>query len=253
MIGPLLIFMGVGAMTDFGPLLANPRTLFLGAAAQFGIFATVLGAVGRKADTAKLGLGNIPGGVDINPKNGKVLTKFEQSSCPHIYAVGDVMEGCPELTPVAIQAGISLARRLFGKSNEAMDYVNICTTVFTPLEYSCVGLSEDDAIQQFGEERIEVYHREFLPLEWSLSSLRHDSNAFTKIVVDKADNERVLGIHYVGPNAGEVMQGYGISMKNGLTYRQLTDTVGIHPTSSEEIVTLSITKSSGEDAAAGGC
>lgn len=217
------------------------------------VYDTVLGAVGRYADTAKLGLDNVPGGVETNPKNGKIKAKFEQSSCPNIYAVGDVMEGCPELTPVAIQAGIILARRLFGKSKEAMDYVNICTTVFTPLEYSCVGLSEDDAIAQYGADNVEIYHREFLPLEWSLSSLRHDSNAFAKIVVDKTRDERVLGIHYVGPNAGEVMQGYGVSMKNGLTYRQLTDTVGIHPTSSEEIVTLSITKSSGEDAAAGGC
>ena len=134
-----------------------------------------------------------------------------------------------------------------------MDYVNVCTTVFTPLEYSCVGLSEDDAIAKFGEDGIEVYHSEFLPLEWSLSQTRHDSNAYAKVIVDKSKEENVLGIHYVGPNAGEVMQGYGISMRQGLTYKQLTDTVGIHPTSSEEIVTLSITKSSGEDAAAGGC
>ncbi|KAL3893303.1 MAG: hypothetical protein SGARI_008251, partial [Bacillariaceae sp.] len=130
-----------------------------------------------------------------------------------------------------------------------MDYINVCTTVFTPLEYACVGLSEDDAIAKYGQDGIEVYHREFLPLEWSISSDRHDSNAFAKIVVDKSAKEKVLGIHYVGPNAGEVMQGYGVSMKQGLTYRQLTETVGIHPTSSEELVTLSITKSSGEDAA----
>eukprot|EP00536_Pseudo-nitzschia_multiseries_P008333 jgi/Psemu1/257115/estExt_Genewise1Plus.C_2100048 len=215
------------------------------------VYDTVLAAVGRTADTAKLGLEAV--GIDTNPKNRKIVTKLEQSSCPNIYAVGDVMEGCPELTPVAIQAGIALARRLFGGSKEAMDYVNICTTVFTPLEYSCVGLSEEDAIAKYGEDAIEVYHSEFLPLEWSLSQSRHDSNAFTKVVVDKNDNERVVGMHYVGPNAGEIMQGYGVSMKNRLTYRQLVETVGIHPTSSEEIVTLSITKSSGEDAAAGGC
>jgi pyruvate/2-oxoglutarate dehydrogenase complex dihydrolipoamide dehydrogenase (E3) component len=157
------------------------------------------------------------------------------------------------LTPVAIQAGIILARRLFAGSKEAMDYVNICTTVFTPIEYACVGLSEDEAKEKFGEDGIEVYHREFLPLEWSLSQTRHETNAFTKVVVDKSKEETVLGIHYVGPNAGEVMQGYGVSMKQGLKFKELTDTVGIHPTSSEEIVTLSITKSSGEDAAAGGC
>lgn len=157
------------------------------------------------------------------------------------------------MTPVAIQAGITLARRLFGGSKEAMDYVNICTTVFTPIEYSCVGLSEDDAIAKYGADRIEVYHREFTPLEWSLSQNRHGSNAFAKVIIDKSNDEQVLGIHYVGPNAGEVMQGYGVSMKKGLKFKELTDTVGIHPTSSEEIVGLSITKGSGEDAAAGGC
>eukprot|EP00980_Cylindrotheca_fusiformis_P013717 scaffold3526_cov115-Cylindrotheca_fusiformis.AAC.7 len=212
---------------------------------------TVLGAVGRHADTDKLGLANV--GVEVNPKNKKIPANLEQTSVPNIYCVGDVMEGCPELTPVAIQAGVTLAQRLFGGSKEAMDYVNICTTVFTPIEYSCVGLSEDDAIEKYGPDGIEVYHREFVPLEWSLSQNRHDANAFTKVVVEKSDEERVLGIHYVGPNAGEVMQGYGVSMKNGLTFKQLTNTVGIHPTSSEEIVSLSITKSSGEDAAAGGC
>ena len=88
-----------------------------------------------------------------------------------------------------------------------MDYVNICTTVFTPIEYSCVGLSEEDAIAKHGEDGIEVYHREFLPLEWSLSQMRHDSNAFAKIVVDKKSaDEKVIGMHYVGPNAGEIMQ-----------------------------------------------
>jgi thioredoxin reductase (NADPH) len=157
------------------------------------------------------------------------------------------------LTPVAIQAGIILARRLFGGSKEAMDYQNICTTVFTPIEYACVGLSEDDAIEKYGHSNIEVYHREFLPLEWSLSLDRSHSNAFTKVVCDKTPEQNVLGIHFVGPNAGEVMQGYGVAMKQGLTFKALTDTVGIHPTSAEEIVTLSITKRSGEDAAAGGC
>lgn len=212
---------------------------------------TVLGAIGRHADTDKLGLENV--GVETNPKNKKIHAKLEQSSTPNIYCVGDVMEGCPELTPVAIQAGVTLARRLFGGSKEPMDYVNICTTVFTPIEYSCVGLSEDDAIAKYGADGVEVYHREFTPLEWSLSQSRHNSNAFTKVVVEKSAEERVLGIHYVGPNAGEVMQGYGVSMKSGLTFKHLIATVGIHPTSAEEIVTLSISKSSGEDAAAGGC
>lgn len=134
-----------------------------------------------------------------------------------------------------------------------MDYVNICTTVFTPIEYSCVGLSEDDAIEKHGAENIEVYHSEFMPLEWSLSHGRQSQTAYTKVITDKNPEQNVLGIHFVGPNAGEVMQGYGVAMKQGLTYKTLVETVGIHPTSAEEIVSLSITKSSGESAAAGGC
>jgi thioredoxin reductase (NADPH) len=212
---------------------------------------TVLAAVGRLADTDKLGLETVD--VKTNPSNRKILATHEQTATPNIYVVGDVMEGCPELTPVAIQAGQLLARRLFGGSKEPMDYVNICTTVFTPIEYACVGLSEEDAKAKFGDDNIEVYIREFMPLEWSLSHHRASHSAFTKVIVDKMPGENVLGIHYVGPNAGEVMQGYGTAMKQGLKFDTLKETVGIHPTSSEEIVTLSITKSSGEDAAAGGC
>jgi len=215
------------------------------------LYDTVLGAIGRTADTQNLGLENV--NVETNPKNGKILTSFEQTKCPNIYAIGDVMEGCPELTPVAIQVGLSLSRRLFGGSKEPMDYKNICTAVFTPLEYGCVGYSEDDAKSTFGEDKIEVYHKSFTPLEWSLSSESRHSECFTKVVVDKTNNGKVLGIHYLGPNAGEVMQGYGSAIKKGLTFKDLEETVGIHPTTAEEIVTLSVTKSSGKDAAAGGC
>jgi len=216
------------------------------------VYDTVLGAIGRHADTDKLGLEKV--GVKTNIKNKKVLATYEQTDAPNIYAVGDVMEGCPELTPVAVQAGISLSRRLFGGSQEPMDYVNVCTAVFTPLEYSCVGLSEEEAKAKYDCKNVEVYHREFTPLEWSLSEKRQTyGNAFTKVIVDKTENEKVLGIHYLGPNAGEVMQGFGVGMKKGMSFKELSDTVGIHPTSAEEIVSLSVTKSSGKDAAAGGC
>lgn len=215
------------------------------------VFDTVLAAIGRYADTDKLGLDKV--GIDVNPKNKRIIGKYEQSKCPNIYAIGDVLDGTPELTPVAIQAGLLLSQRLFGKSKEPMDYVNVCTTVFTPIEYACVGISEEDAIDKYGEGGIEVYHREFLPLEWSMTMSRSHHFAFSKVIVDKTPQANVLGIHYVGPNAGEVMQGFGVAMKKGLTFKDLTDTVGIHPTSAEEIVTLSITKSSGEDAAGEFC
>jgi len=211
---------------------------------------TVLVAIGRSADTSNLGLNSV--GIATG-KNGKIPTVYEQTSCSNVYAIGDVMEGCPELTPVAIQAGLSLARRLFGGSSEAMDYQNVCTTVFTPLEYGTVGLSEEDAIEKFETENIEIYHKSFVPLEWSISEKRSHHDGFCKVICDKSDNMRVVGIHYLGPNAGEVMQGFGVAMKKSFTFKDLEDTVGIHPTTAEEIVTLSITKSSGEDAAAGGC
>jgi len=165
----------------------------------------------------------------------------------------DVSQGSQELTPVAIQAGVRLAKRLFGGSKERMDYINVCTTVFTPIEYSCVGYAEDDAMEKFGADNIEVYHKEFLPLEWSISHGRSDNFCFIKVITEKTVPQKVVGIHYLGPQAGEVMQGYGAAIKCGLAFESLIDTVGIHPTSSEEIVTISVTKSSGESSSAGGC
>jgi len=218
---------------------------------------TVMAAIGREADTDNLGLDTVK--IHTNPKNKKIICINEQTTCPNIYAIGDVMEGCPELTPVAIQAGLSLARRLFGKSKEPMDYVNICTTVFTPIEYATVGYSEEDAQALVGgSKNLEVFHKEFSPLEWALTEQRSLHGAFAKVLVDKrcGSGRKILGMHYVGPNAGEIMQGYGAAMKTagvGLTMSDLENTVGIHPTSAEELVTLTVTKSSGESASAGGC
>ena len=94
----------------------------------------------------------------MNPKNGKVLhDEAERTNVDSIFAIGDVLDDKPELTPVAIQAGKLLARRLCGADHTLTDYVNVCTTVFTPLEYGCCGLSEEDAIEQFGEGDIEVF------------------------------------------------------------------------------------------------
>ena len=146
-------------------------------------FDTVVAAIGRNADTSKVGLD--AAGVALNPKNGKIPCVNEQStSAPHVYAIGDVVDGEPELTPVAIQAGVLLARRLFGGGGEPMDYKMVATAVFTPLEYGCVGLSEDDAIASLGAANVDAYISEFLPLEWSLSEARADegvTKCFVKV------------------------------------------------------------------------
>nr|XP_033782285.1 thioredoxin reductase 3 [Geotrypetes seraphini] len=212
---------------------------------------TVLLAIGRDACTKNIGLEKI--GVNINPKNGKIPgNDMEETNIPHIYAIGDILDGKLELTPVAIQAGRLLARRLYGGSSVKCDYVNVPTTVFTPLEYGCCGLSEERAIELYGKENIEVYHTLFWPLEWTVPG-RDNNQCFGKIICDKQENERVIGFHVLGPNAGEITQGFGVAIKCGLTKKVLDDTIGIHPTCAEVFTTLNITKSSGADISQKGC
>ena len=137
-----------------------------------------------------------------------------------------------------------LARRLYGGSKAAMDYDLVPTAVFSPLEYGCVGLSEEDAIAQYGEDSIDVYHQQFKPLELTLPG-RGDNASYVKVLVNNKDSERILGMHYLGWNAGEVIQGFGIALKLKATKADLDGLVGIHPTSAEIFTTLSITKRSG--------
>lgn len=245
-------------------------------------FDTVMLAIGRTALTQSLGLENA--GVNVDASSGKIpcgaqvlplaqtqdretavlstVGGHEATSQPHIFALGDVMLNRPELTPVAIMAGKLLAQRLYSPDASPqryrslqMDYEGIPTSVFTPLEYSCVGLSEEAAIKKFGEDNVEVYHSHFKPLEWTLPG--GDPNAcYAKVIVDKAskpDSERIVGMHYLGPNAGEVMQGYALGFKRGATKSDLDRLVGIHPTTAEEFTTLHITKRSGEDPTKTGC
>ncbi|XP_042078835.1 thioredoxin reductase 3 isoform X1 [Haplochromis burtoni] len=216
-----------------------------------GEYNTVLIAVGRDACTDKLGLDKA--GVKVNPKNGKIpVNDEEQTNVPHIHAIGDILEGKWELTPVAIQAGKLLARRLYGGSTVKCDYINVPTTVFTPLEYGSCGLPEEKAIELYGEENLEVYHSLFWPLEFTVPG-RDNNKCYAKIICNKLDNDRVIGFHYLGPNAGEVTQGFGAAMKCGVTKEQLDTTIGIHPTCAEVFTTLEVTRSSGGDITQSGC
>jgi len=211
---------------------------------------TVLVAVGRVSTTKTIGLENI--GLESN-KNGKITTDDnDQTSVPNVYCIGDNALDKPELTPVAIQAGRLLARRLFAGASLKCDYDTVPTTVFTPLEYSCCGLSEEKALEKYGEENIEVYHSNNFPLEWSVPG--HDNNTcYVKVICVIPENQRIVGMHYLGPDAGEVMQGFAAAMKSGLTKEVLDSTIGIHPTSAEIFTTLSITKRSGGDLEQNGC
>jgi len=225
----------------------NPETKEIGSEE----FDTILFAIGRTADTKDIGLETV--GVEIDNVSKKIIVKDnEQSSVENIYAIGDCAKGRPELTPTAIMAGRYLARRLFAASSINMNYKYVATAVFTPLEYGACGWSEEDAIKQFGQDNIEVYHTSFKPLEWNFLEARTSHSCYVKQIVDKSDNEKILGLHYLGPNGGEVIQGYAVAIKMGVTKAQFDDTVGIHPTVSEELLGLSAKKSEG-DAEKSGC
>ncbi|XP_061672526.1 thioredoxin reductase 2, tandem duplicate 2 isoform X2 [Syngnathoides biaculeatus] len=212
---------------------------------------TVLWAVGRAPETKALGLNNL--GVQVNKETGKIIVGVDEStSVPNIYAFGDIGQGRPELTPTAIKAGKLLARRLAGHSREIMNYDNVPTTVFTPLEYSCVGLSEQEAEIRHGKDNIEVYHAFYKPLEFTVAE-RDASQCYLKVICKRDEEQKILGLHFTGPNAGEVTQGFAMGLQCGATYSHLLRTVGIHPTSAEELTKVNITKRSGLNATVTGC
>ena len=216
-----------------------------------GEFDTVLGAVGRTADTDKLGLEKLD--ITVNPGSLKVTCENEQTSLPNVYAIGDVVEKTPELTPVAILAGKLLARRLFGNENSLMNYKAIATAVFTPLEIGTVGLTEEEAISTYGENNIESYVSIFSPLEWQIVNEKNDKSCYAKIITLKTEDEKVIGLHIASPNAGEIIQGFAVSFKKGIKYNDLLNTVGIHPTIAEEFTIMTVSKSSGEAIEKAGC
>eukprot|EP00615_Pteridomonas_danica_P010872 CAMPEP_0114368988 /NCGR_PEP_ID=MMETSP0101-20121206/31281_1 /TAXON_ID=38822 ORGANISM="Pteridomonas danica, Strain PT" /NCGR_SAMPLE_ID=MMETSP0101 /ASSEMBLY_ACC=CAM_ASM_000211 /LENGTH=345 /DNA_ID=CAMNT_0001519509 /DNA_START=949 /DNA_END=1986 /DNA_ORIENTATION=+ len=224
-----------------------------------GVFDLVLSAVGRTADIKQLGLDKT--NVLINKKTQKVITMKKankdhqaQSSVSNIYAIGDVVEDSPQLTPVAVKVGQSLAKHLANEKNEIIpvDYSMVSTTIFTPLEFSTCGFSEEDAIKKYGRDNIDIYHNSFEPLEHAPLYLIHKNvYGYCKAIVLKntkekksknkdngKDNGKVIGLHYVGPHAGEVMQGFSVAMKMGLLINDLINTIGIHPTSAENMVKL---------------
>merc|ERR1711991_869508 len=214
-------------------------------------FDTVLFAIGRDPEVHKLNVNNI--GLET-AHNGKIKVQEEATNVQDVYAIGDAVYGIMELTPIAIQQGKFLAQRLFGKSPDKhrMQWQYIPTTVFTPLEYGCIGLSEEDAIEQHGADNIEVYHSYFTPLEWTVPH-RPENKCYAKLICNLADNERVVGFHVLGAHAGEITQGYALGLKLGATMDDFVHLVGIHPTSAEEFTTLNVTKRSGKDPLKTGC
>ncbi|KAK9824171.1 hypothetical protein WJX72_008264 [[Myrmecia] bisecta] len=196
-------------------------------------FDYVLMATGRKPNTKGIGLEKV--GVELDDKGGVKVDEYSRSvSVPNVFAIGDVTNRIP-LTPVARMEGSLLGAHLFGdEPDEAKpDYEGVPSVVFSTPQMATVGLSEEDAIEKFKD--VDVYTSTFRPMKNSMAD--EELKALTKLVVD-AKTDKVLGIHMVGPEAAEIMQGLAAALKVGITKKQLDGTVGIHPTSAEEFVTM---------------
>ena len=190
----------------------------------------VLYATGRAPNTAGLGLEAI--GVALAPNGAVVVDDRYRTSVPHVFAVGDVIDRV-QLTPVALAEAMSLVEDLFGGTPRSVDYSHIPTAVFTHPNIGTIGYTEQAARASF--EKIRVYRTDFKPLRHTLSG--STERTMMKLIVDDA-NDRVVGLHMVGADAGETIQGFAVAMKAGATKAVFDATLGIHPTAAEEFVTM---------------
>ncbi|KTD21947.1 glutathione reductase [Legionella lansingensis] len=196
-------------------------------------FDTVIAAVGRSPRTFDLNLDAI--GVAKSKRGLITVDKYQNTSIPGIYAIGDVTDA-PALTPVAIAAGRRLSDRLFGGQADAhLNYENICSVIFSHPPIGSVGLSEEEAIAKFGENEIKVYRTRFNPMFDALSEEKTPT-AMKLVTVGK--DEKIIGLHVIGYGADEMLQGFGVAVKMGACKRDFDNTVAIHPTSAEEFVTM---------------
>ena len=190
----------------------------------------VLMATGRVPYTWDLGLETA--GVGVDDAGAIEVDEYSQTTVPSVYAVGDVTNRV-NLTPVALMEGHALADTLYGGMDRSVDHANVPAAVFCQPPVGCVGLSEHEARDQ--GHRLKIYKSTFLPLKYTLAG--GGQRGLMKLVVD-ADTDRVLGVHVVGPDAPEMLQGFAVAVKAGLSKEDFDRTIGIHPTAAEELVTL---------------
>ena len=190
-------------------------------------------AIGRAANTSGFGLEKT--GVKLTEKGTIYSDEFENTSVPGIYALGDVT-GKLDLTPVAVKAGRQLSERLFNnKADAKLDYTDVATVVFSHPVIGSVGLTEEKAIAKYGEENITVYKSSFTPMYTALGENRQPS---TMKLVTLGEDEKIIGLHGIGYGVDEMIQGFSVAIKMGATKADFDNTVAIHPTGSEEFVTM---------------
>jgi glutathione reductase (NADPH) len=195
--------------------------------------AHVILAIGRQANTAGIGLE--AAGVELDGDGNVVVDAFQRSSVPHIAAVGDVT-GRAMLTPVAISAARRAMDRVFGGRDDArLDYDDVPTVVFSHPPLAAVGLTEAQARERHGDAAVHVYRSLFRPMRQALVD-RPRHSLFKLVCV--GDERRVAGIHLLGEGADEILQGFAVALKRGITLDDLYGTVAIHPTSAEEVVLM---------------
>ncbi|AEB30470.1 glutathione reductase [Carnobacterium sp. 17-4] len=193
----------------------------------------VIWAIGRKPNTKDLNLAVT--NVELNDGGYIKVDKYQNTTAKNIYAIGDVV-GRIELTPVAIAAGRRLSERLFNnKPNEFLDYTNIPTVIFSHPAIGTIGMSEEEAKETYGEADIKVYTSIFTSMHSSITANRQKT--YMKLVC-QGENEKVVGLHGLGRGLDEMIQGFAVAIKMGATKADFDNTVAIHPTGSEEFVTM---------------
>ena len=190
----------------------------------------VMYATGRVPLTENLGLENA--GVELNENGSVKVDEYSKTSVPSIYAVGDLTDRI-NLTPVALHEGTCFANTLYNNTPMKPVHRDVPAAVFSQPPIGTVGLSEAHAREEYAE--IDVYESKFRALKHTLT--KGEELTYMKLVVDR-ESDRVVGLHMIGPDAGEIVQGFAVALKCGATKAQFDATIGIHPTSAEEFVTL---------------
>jgi len=197
-------------------------------------FDIVLNAIGRIPNTDLLDLEKA--GVKVDKENHVIVDEYQNTNVPNIHSLGDCC-GKWLLTPVAIAAGRRLARRLFNnETNLKLDYNDIPTVVFSHPPVGTVGYTEQEAIEKYGQDDIKIYKSTFTNMYFAMSDRKQKTTM--KLICVKSENERIVGLHMIGLNCDEMLQGFSVAVKMGATKAQFDDTVAIHPTASEELVTM---------------
>ena len=195
---------------------------------------TLIWAIGRGYNTHNIGLEN----TDLTPNADGTITvdKFQETVVPSIYVLGDIIGGKFQLTPVAIAAGRRLADRLHnGMTDRHLEYREIPSVVFTHPPIGTTGLTEQEAIAEYGKENVKCYTTSFTAM-YSNFSEKPVKTAMKMVCV--GDDEKIVGIHLIGPTVDEMLQGFAVAVRMGARKRDFDDTVALHPTAAEELVTM---------------